>query len=105
MWWLKSWPCWALIVVGCATWILPEIPYYQDWMPYGYELGGIALVVMYLSFGCWSLGLYSFVMGGLSWGSDSLKSRLAFKVGLAALSLAIGLVVCYLQLMHLTLSV
>ena len=70
--WLRSWIFWVLIIVGCATFLLPKIPYYQDWMPYGYDLGGMALVVLYLSFGFLSLGLYGLVMGGLSWRSDSL---------------------------------
>jgi hypothetical protein len=70
--WLGSWIFWVFIIVGCATFLLPKIPYYQDWMPYRYDLGGMALVVLYLSFGFLNLGLYGLVMGGLSWRSDSL---------------------------------
>jgi len=66
MGWLKSWSCWALIVAGCAIFLLPKIPFYQDWMPYGYDLGGLALVVLYLSLGFWTLGLYGLVTGGMS---------------------------------------
>jgi hypothetical protein len=102
--WLRSWIFWVIIIVSCATFLLPKIPYYQDWMPYGYDLGGMALVVLYLSFGFFSLGLYGLVMGGLSWRSDSLKSRRAFNIGLASLGLATGLVWSYLKLMNLMLS-
>jgi hypothetical protein len=102
--WLRSWIVWVLIIVGCATFLLPKIPFYQDWMPYGYDLGGLALVAVYLSFGFLSLGLYGLVMGGLSWSSDSLRSRRAFKIGLASLGLVTGLVWCYLKLMNLMLS-
>jgi hypothetical protein len=102
--WLRPWIVWVLIVVGCATFLLPKIPFYQVWMPYGYDLGGLALVVLYLSFGFLSLGLYGLVMGGLSWSSDSLRSRRAFKIGLASLGLVTGLVWCYLKLMNLMLS-
>ena len=102
--WLGSWIFWVFIIVGCATFLLPKIPYYQDWVPYRYDLGGIALVVLYLSFGFLNLGLYGLVMGGLSWRSDSLKSRRAFKIGLACVGGVIGLVWCYLKWMNLTLS-
>ena len=102
--WLRSWIVWVLIILSCATFLPPKIPFYQDWMPYGYELGGMALVVLYLSFGFLSLGLYGLVMGGLSWRSDSSKSRRAFNIGLASLGLVTGLVWCYLKLMNLTLS-
>ena len=102
--WLRPWIVWVLIVVGCATFLLPKIPFYQVWMPYGYDLGGLALVVLYFSFGFLSLGLYGLVMGGLSWRSDFLRSRRAFKIGLTSLGLVTGLVWCYLKLMNLMLS-
>ena len=102
--WLRSWIFWVLIIVGCATFLLPKIPFYHDWRFYGYDLFGMALVVLYLSFGFLSLGLYGLVMGGLSWRSDSLKRLWAFKIGLVSLGLVTGLVWCYLKLMNLTLS-
>ena len=102
--WVRSWIVWVLIIVVCSTFLLPQIPFYQDWMPYGYDFGGLALVAVYLSFGFLSLGLYGLVMGGLSWRSDSLRSRGAFKIGLASLGLVTGLVWCYLKLMNLMLS-
>ena len=70
-------------------------------MPYGYDLGGMALVVLYLSFGFLGLGLYGLGMGGLNWGSDSFKSRRAFNMGLSSLGLVMGLVWCYLQLINI----
>ena len=104
MGWLKSWSCWVLLVSGCAIFLLPKFPFYQDWMPYGYDLGGLALVVLYLSLGFWSFGLYSLVTGGMSWKSVSQKRRYAFKMGMAALGFASGLVWLYLKLMNLTLN-
>jgi hypothetical protein len=101
MCWLKSWNFWVLITVGCVTFLLPKIPFYQDWMPYGYDFGGMALVVLYLSFGFLSLGLYGIVMGGLGWKWDSFKSRRAFNLGLTSLGLVMGLVWCYLQLINI----
>ena len=102
--WLRSWVFWVLLMVGCAAFLFPKIPFYQDWMPYGYDLGGTALVVLYLSFGFFSLGMYGLVMGGLSLRSAPLKSRRAFNLGLASLVLVTGLVWCYLKLMNLSLS-
>ena len=101
---VNSWACWVSLVAIGVVWGLPRIPYYQNWMPFGYELGGIALVMMYLSFGFLSLGLYGLVMGGLSWRSDPLRSRRTFNIGLASLGLVTGLGWCYLKLMNLTLS-
>ncbi len=93
------------VVVACATWVLPQVPFYKNWMPYGYDLGGIALVMMYISFGFVSLGLYGLFLGGLSWRSDSVQSWQALKIGSAAISLGLGLIWCYLALMELNLSV
>lgn len=105
MWWFKSWVSWVGIVVACAIWILPQVPFYHQWMPYRYELGGMALVLMYMSFGLVSLGLYGLVLGGLSWRSNSEAGRRALKFGMAGISLAMGLIWCYLVLMSLTHSV
>lgn len=101
---LKSWVCWVCLVAIGVVWGLPRIPHYQDWMPYGYELGGMALVAMYLSFGLGSLGIYGLVAGGMRWGATVSQNRKAFRVGLTALVLAAGLVWCYTKLMVLTLK-
>ena len=73
-------------------------------MPYGYELGGMALVMLYLSLGFGSLGLYGLVSGWLSGMAVSQKSRGALKIGMIALGVTAGLVWCYLTLMDLTLD-
>lgn len=98
--WLKSWPCWVLLVGGCAIFLLPEIPFYQDWMPYGYELGGVSLVMLYLSCGFGSLGLYGLV----SWMTASQKKPFILKMGMASFGLTAALMWCYGKLMNLTLS-
>ena len=99
----RSWFCWVLIVLGWAVFFLPKMPFYENWMPYGYDLGGVALVVLYLSCGLGSLGFYGLMTGVLSFRSNSLKSKQALKVGSVALCLAIGLVWGYGKLMQLTL--
>jgi hypothetical protein len=93
-----------MVVLG-VVWGLPRMPHYQDWMPYGYELGGMALVLLYLFFGFGSLGLYSLIIGGLRWMTAPQKSAFLFKVGIGTLALTLGCVWGYLQLMDLTLSV
>ena len=101
---LRSWVCWVCLVTLGVGWGLPRMPHYQDWMPYGYELGGIALVVMYLSFGLASLGIYGLVAGGMHWGTTVSQNRSAFRMGLIALVLASGFVWGYMKLMALTLK-
>ena len=101
--WLNFWPCWVLLICGCATLILPNVPFYEVGMPSRYELGGMALVVLYLSFGFGSLGLYGLVMAGLGWKLSPPNPK-TFKIGLAAISLAAALVWCYLTLMDFTLA-
>lgn len=101
---LSSWVCWVCLVACGVVWGLPRMPHYQDWMPYGYKLGGMALVMMYLSLGLGSLGIYSLVAGGMGWGATVVQNRKAFRVGFTALVLASGLVWGYMKLMALTLK-
>lgn len=101
---LRSWVCWVCMVVIAAVWGIPRLPHYQDWMPYGYELGGLALVVSYLAIGFGSLCLYGLAMGILNGRSHSLKAYRGVKIGVVALSMAIGLLWCYMKLMDLTLA-
>ena len=98
--WFKSWPFLILFVAGYAIFLLPEIPYYQNWMPYGYELGGVSLVMIYLSCGFGSLGLYGLV----SWMTASQKKPFILKVGMVSFGLTAALMWCYGKLMNLTLS-
>ncbi len=99
-----SWGSWVGLVASGVVWGLPRMPHYQDWMPYGYKLGGIALVVMYLSFGLGSLGVYSLVAGGMGWGTTVTQNRKIFRLGFTALVLALGLGWSYMKLMSLTLQ-
>ncbi len=100
---LRSWACWTCLVVIGVVWGLPRLPHYQAWMSYGHELGGLALVVIYLAIGFSSLGLYGLAMGTMNGRSNSLQTYRGIKIGSVALSMAIGLVWCYLKLMDLTL--
>ena len=102
--WLTSCFAWIFLVACGATFLLPKAPHYQNWMPYGYELGGMALVMLYLSLGFASLGLYGLVSGWLSGKVVLQKSRKTLKIGMIALGVAAGLVWCYLTLMNLTLD-
>ena len=99
--WRLSWSFWVFSVAGCAIFLLPKAPFYQTWMPYGYELGGLALVMLYLSLGFWSLGFYGVLMGGLGWKSVPPKCRGALKMGIASLGIAVGLGWCYVKVMTL----
>ena len=83
-------------------WGIPRMPHYQDWIPYGFTLGGIALVVLYLSFGLGSLGIFGLVSGGMGWGTTDVHNQKTFRVGLTTFFLAIGLVWGYMKLMELT---
>ncbi len=105
MWWFRSWVWWVGIVVACAIWILPNMPFYHQWMPHWYDWGGMALVLLYLSFGLVSLGLYGVILGGLSCRSNLETRRRALKIGMMGIGLAMGLIGCYLALMEFTHSV
>ncbi len=101
---LRSWICWVGLVVIGVVWGLPRIPHYQVWMPYGYELGGLALVLLYLSLGMWSLGIYGVAAGVMRWGVSLSHNRKAFKIGFTSLLLASGVTWCYMKLMAFTLK-
>ena len=96
--WLESWIFWVIFAAGCAVFVLPHVAFYQVWMPYGYDLGGIALVVLYLSIGFGSLGLYCLI----DWLTATPTNRVVLKVGTAGLCVFVGLICCYLILMDLT---
>ncbi len=101
---LRSWVGWVCLVVIVVVWGLPRLPHYQAWMPYGYTLGGLALVAVYLAIGFGSLGLYGLALGILNGKCHSFQTSRKIKVGFIALSLAIGLLWYYMKLMDLTLT-
>ncbi len=102
---LKSWVGPVFFVVSAAIWGIPRAPHYQEWMPYGYDLGGIALVLLYWSVGFISLGIQGLVISGMYWKSDSLQSRHVISMGAIPLGVGMGLIWCYKKLMDFTLLV
>ncbi|GJL70401.1 MAG: hypothetical protein NPIRA06_30360 [Nitrospirales bacterium] len=66
--WIRSWPAWMLLISVGVTVGLPRVPYYQEGLPYIYDLGGMALVTWYIGLGFLILGLYFIVMGCVSAG-------------------------------------
>ncbi len=101
---LRSWVCWVGLVAMGVVWVLPRLPHYQDWMPYGYELGGVALVLLYLSFGMGSLGMYGLIAGCNRWGATVDQNWKIVQIGFIAIVLASGFMWSYLKLMSMTLK-
>lgn len=61
--WISSWPVWMFLISVGVTIGLPRVPYYQEGLPYIYDLGGMALVAWYIGLGFLIFGLYFLVMG------------------------------------------
>lgn len=101
---LRSWVCWISLVAIGVVWGLPRLPYYQDWMPYGYELGGIAFVLLYLSFGMVSLGMYGIIAGLNRWGATVSQNWKIIRIGFTSIVLALGFIWSYMKLMSMTLK-
>lgn len=99
-----SWVCWVGLVATGVVWGLPRLPYYQGWMPYGYELGGMALVLLYLFFGLGSLGIYGCIAGVMRWGGTVSQNRKVFRIGFTSIILASSFVWSYMKLMAMTLN-
>ncbi len=93
-----------LLLVCGVTMVLPQVPYYQDWMPYGYDLGGTALVVLYLAFGFFSLGAYGLSIGGRRFEMPLGKNPRPIRIGLVATAVGLGLLWSYGKLMDLNMS-
>ncbi len=101
---LRSWVCWVGLVAIGVVWGLPRLPYYQSWMPYGYELGGVALVLLYLSVGMGSLGVYGLLAGLNRWGATISQNWKIIRIGFTSIVLASGFIWSYMQLMSMNLK-
>lgn len=84
---------------------LPRVPYYQEGLPYIYDLGGMALVAWYIGLGFLILGLYFIVMGGGSAGWFLSRRLHAVLFGGVALILAGGCHWFYLILIEMSVRV
>ncbi len=102
---LKSWVGPVLFVISVSVWGIPWMPHYQTWMPYGYDLGGIALVVLYCSVGFVSLGLHGLVMSVVYRKPASLQRGQVLSISVVTLGIGMGLVWFYNKLMAFTLMV
>lgn len=101
---LRSWVCWISLVAVGVVWGIPRLPYYQGWMPYGYELGGIALVLLYLSVGMGSLGVYGIIAGLNRWGATVSQNWKIIRIGFTSIVLASCFIWSYMKLMSVTLK-
>ncbi len=102
--WITSWPAWMfLISVGIPVG-LPRVPYYQEGLPYIYDLGGMALVA-YIGLGFLILGLYVIVLGCVNAGLFLSRRLPALLFGGAALILAGGCHWLYLILLEMSVKV
>jgi hypothetical protein len=103
--WITSWPFWMSLVSVGVTVGLPRVPYYQEGLPYVYDLGGMALVIWYMGLGFLILGLYIIVRGCLS-AKVFLRRRFhALLYGGAALIIAGGCQWLYLILLEMSVNV
>ena len=84
---------------------LPRLPYYQEGLPYIYDLGGMALVVWYIGLGFLILGVYFIVMGGVSAGWFLSRRLHAVFFGGVALILGGGCHWLYLMLLEMSVRV
>ncbi|MDR4482825.1 MAG: hypothetical protein R3B95_06230 [Nitrospirales bacterium] len=103
--WITSWPAWMFLIAVGATVGLPRVPYYQEGLPYLYELGGMALVVWFIGLGFLILGLYFIVIGCVSAGWLLSRRLHALLFGGVALMLAGGCQWFYLMLLEMSVRV
>lgn len=96
---LHHWVPWAFFLSAGVLWGLPNLPFYQEGLPYLYDLGGSALVAYYLSLGCLSfsvaVGTFFLFSRKGNFGSIRLK-RLTLSFG----GLAVVWITLYLWLMN-----
>ena len=101
---LHSWLPWVSVVMVGVVWGLPRIPYYQDWLPYGYDLGGPALVALYMALGFGSLGMFGLVIGFMRLEQNSKQRHRALLLGGGGFVLAWTFAGLYMFLMEVSLS-
>lgn len=103
--WITSWPAWMVLLSVGVTVGLPRLPYYQEGLPYIYDLGGMALVTWYIGLGFLILGLYFVVMGCVGGRWFVSRGLPAVLFGGVALILAGGCHWFYLMLLEMSLRV
>ncbi|MGP0595177.1 hypothetical protein ACTRXD_21865 [Nitrospira sp. T9] len=103
--WITSWPAWMVLLSVAVTVGLPRVPYYQEGLPYIYDLGGLALVAWFIGFGFLILGLYFVVMGCVSAGWFLSRRLSAVLFGGVALIFAGGCYWFYLILLEMSVKV
>lgn len=103
--WMKSWPGWIFFISAGVLWGLPRVPYYQEGLPYIYDLGGPALVAWHIGLGFLSLGLYVIVTACVSVCVSRVKRLQALLFGGGALILAGGFSWLYLILLRISVMV
>ncbi|MDT3779551.1 hypothetical protein PJI16_18460 [Nitrospira sp. MA-1] len=103
MGWITSWPVWMVLLSAGVTVGLPRVPYYQQGLPYIYDLGGMALVVWFIGLGLLILGLYFVVMGIV--GAEWFLSRRLSAVLFGGAALILGECCHWLYLFLLEMSV
>lgn len=98
---LRSWFLWAFFLLIGVLWGFPNLPFYQEGLPYLYDFGGTALVSFYLSLGCLNVGVavgwFFFSLRPVDSGIKELR-RLAFSFG----GLGLGWMALYFGIMHLS---
>ena len=103
--WITSWPAWMVLLSVGVTVGLPRVPYYQEGLPYIYDLGGMALVAWFIGLGFLILGLYFVVMGCVSAGWVLNRRLTAVLFGGVALIFAGGCHWFYLMLLEMSVRV
>jgi hypothetical protein len=102
---ITSWPTWMVLLAASVTVGLPRVPYYQQGLPYIYDLGGMALVIWFIGLGFLILGLYFVVMGCVSAGWFLSRRLSAVLFGGMSLILAGGCHWFYLLLLEMSVRV
>lgn len=101
---MKGWSVWIFCVSALALWGIPHVPYFHVDLPYIFELGGSALVVLYLGAGFLSLGLYLTIIESLNAPVRQVKPYAVF-IGGGALMLAGGCFWLYLTLLRMSVAI